>query len=105
MPKPSNYPDRLHAIRQSLQAREILQNLEAMGGSSNDAVFYHWLGDIGLGIARQCLSELLDRLERENLIATEKVAQYRVLRITHQGQEVATGLISIEWIARLEPKA
>jgi DNA-binding MarR family transcriptional regulator len=105
MQSPSNQPSQFNAIRLSLQAREILERLDASGGIGNDNVFYGWLGTIGLALASSHLADLLDRLEREALITCEMVERIRVLRLTRRGQEVARGVEAVEWIARPEPSA
>lgn len=48
MLSPSNQPAPFDAIRLSLQAREILERLQASGGAGNDDIFYRWLATIGL---------------------------------------------------------
>lgn len=105
MQSPSNQPAPFDAIRLSLQAREILERLDASGGIGNDDVFYRWLGTIGLAVASSHLVDLLDRLEREALVTSEMVERIRVLRLTRRGQEVARGVEAVEWIAPPEPRA
>jgi DNA-binding MarR family transcriptional regulator len=105
MQSTSNQPAPFDAIRLSLQAREILERLDASGGIGNDDIFYRWLGTIGLAVASSHLAELLDRLEREAFISCEMVERIRVLRLTRRGQEVARGVEAVEWIAPPEPHA
>lgn len=101
MTKQPNHPDCLVAIRLSLQAREVLVALE-QHGAGNDDLYYHWLGKIGLGPSHRDLSELLDRLETEGFIATERAGGYRVVKATQTGIEVAQARIAVDWIARIE---
>lgn len=103
MTKQSNQPDPFLAIRQSLQAREILVALE-QHGAGNDELYYQWLGKIGLGPSHRDLSALLDRLETEGFIATEQTDGYRVIKVTQAGIEVAQSRIRVDWIARVEPR-
>lgn len=103
MTKQSNQTDTFIAIRQPLQAREILVALERHG-TGNDELFYHWLGKIGLGPSHRDLSALLDRLEMEGLIATERTDGYRVIKATQTGIEVAQARVANDWIARIEPR-
>lgn len=71
----------------------------------NDGIFYRWLSTIGLALASRDLADLLDRLEYEELLSSERVERTRVLRLTRRGQEVALGLDMVEWIAPPEPSA
>ncbi|WP_157221187.1 hypothetical protein [Flavisphingomonas formosensis] len=96
-------PDAFLDIRRSLQAREILVALEKHG-PSNDAVFYQWLGTIGLGPSHRDLADLLDRLEVDGLIVTEQVDQYRVVRPSRAGIEIAQARVQSDWIARVDPE-
>jgi len=101
MTKQSNQPDPFVAIRQSLQAREILVGLEKHG-MGNDELYYCWLGTIGLGPSHRDLSALLDRLEEEGFIVTEQVDGYRVIKATRDGIEIAQARMGVDWIARVE---
>ncbi len=101
MTKQSNQTDPFVAIRESLQAHEILVGLEKHG-VGNDELYYHWLGTIGLGPSYRDLSALLDRLEKEGFIATEQTGGYRVIRGTQSGIEVAQARVGVDWIARVE---
>lgn len=103
MTKQSNQPDPFLAIRQSLQAREILVGLEKHG-MGNDELYYHWLGTIGLRPSYRDLSALLDRLEKEGFIATEQTDGYRVIKATQASIEVAQARVGVDWIARVEPR-
>lgn len=101
MTKQSNQTDPYIAIRQSLQAREILVGLERHG-TGNDELYYHWLGTMGLGPSHHELSALLDRLEKEGFITTEQTQGYCVIRATRSGIEVAQARVDVDWIARVE---
>lgn len=103
MTNKSNQIDPFVAIRESLQAREILVGLERHG-VGNDQLYYHWLGTIGLGPSYRDLSALLDRLEKEGFIATEQTDGFRVIKATLAGTEVAQARVAIDWIARIEPQ-
>lgn len=96
-----NCPDQLETIRVSLQAREILNVLEEER-SGNDRLLSTWLGKLGLDISSRALNDLLDRLEKEGLVRTEKVKEIRVIHLQRFGGEVACGLESLDWIARPE---
>ncbi len=98
-----NMPDTFLDIRRSLQAREILVALERHG-PSNDAVFYQWLGKIGLSPSHRDLADLLDRLEADGFIVTEQVDQYRVIRPSRAGIEIAQARAHSDWIARMDPE-
>jgi DNA-binding MarR family transcriptional regulator len=96
-----NMPDAFFEIRRSLQAREILVALEKHG-PANDAIFYGWLGTIGLGPSHRDLTDLLDRLEADGFIVTERVEQYRVIKATRAGIEIAQARSQADWIARID---
>lgn len=102
MSKQSNQPDPFLTIRHSLQAREILVVLEKHGCIGNDHLLYHWLGTLGIGPSHRDLDELLDRIEKEGLITTEKIEKLRVVKLTRTGIEVAQARTGIDWIARVE---
>lgn len=101
MTKQSNQTDPFVAIRESLQAREILVGLEKHG-VGNDQLYYHWLGTIGLGPPHRDLNALLDRLEKEGFIATGQTDGFRVIKATLAGIEVAQSRVGVDWIARVE---
>lgn len=101
MTKQSNQTDPFVAIRESLQAREILVGLRKHG-VGNDQLYYHWLGTIGLGPSHRDLNALLDRLEREGFIATGQTDGFRVIKATLAGIEVAESRVRVDWIARVE---
>jgi hypothetical protein len=101
MTKQSNQIDPFFAIRESLQAREILVGLEKHG-VGNDELYYHWLGTIGLGPSYSDLNGLLDRLEKEGFIATEQSNGFRVIKATLAGIEIAQARVGVDWIARVE---
>lgn len=94
-----NSREALAELRQSLQAREILQTLDLSGGKTNDDLLYQWLAQIGLAIAGSDLQALLDRLEREGLVATEACETKRVVTLTREGREVGGDVTRIDWIA------
>lgn len=98
-----NIPDTFFEIRCSLQAREILVALEKYG-PGNDALFYAWLGTIGLGPSHRDLADLLDRLEADGFIATEQVEQHGVIKATRVGIEIAQARTQADWIARVDPE-
>ncbi|MBX9663020.1 MULTISPECIES: hypothetical protein [Sphingomonadales] len=98
-----NTPKAYLDIRRSLQAREILVALEEHG-PSNDALFYQWLGEIGLGPSHRDLADLLDRLEADGLVVTEQVGQFRVIRPLRAGIEIAKAHAQSDWIARVDPE-
>lgn len=102
MTKQPNQPNPFLAIYQSLQAREILVALEKHGCMGNDQLFYHWLGTLGLGPSHRDLDDLLDKLEKEGLISSEKIEKFRVVRLTRAGIEIAQGRTGIDWIARVD---
>lgn len=96
-----NMPDAFHDIRRSFQAREILVALEKHG-PANDLLFYQWLGKLGLGPSHRDLADLLDRLEADGLVATEQVENYRVIKPTRAGLEIAQSRVQSGWIARMD---
>lgn len=96
-----NMPDTFFEIRRSLQAREILITLEKHG-PGNDALFYAWLGTIGLGPSHRDLADLLDRLEADGFIVTEQFERHRVIKATRAGIEIAQARTQAEWIARVD---
>jgi hypothetical protein len=96
-------PDAFLEIRRSLQAREILVALERHRGG-NDALFYKWLSVIGLGPSHSELADLLDQLEREGFIVTERIERHRVIRPTRAGTEIAQARTGVDWIARIDPE-
>lgn len=98
-----NIPDGFFEIRRSLQAREILVALEKHG-LGNDAIFYGWLGVIGFGPSHRDNADLLDRLEADGFIVTERVEQYRVIKATRAGIEIAQSRSQADWIARVDPE-
>ena len=69
MSKQSNRREAYDHVRLSLQAREILTVLEREQ-ISNIQLLSRWLGTIGLGISHRSLSDLLDRMEKEELLRT-----------------------------------
>jgi hypothetical protein len=101
MSKQSNRAGAYERVRLSLQAREILTILERER-ISNSQLLGQWLGTIGLGISHQKLFELLERMEKEELVRTEDVDEIRVVRMLRAGGEVATGLAHLDWIAMPE---
>ena len=98
----SNRPDEFEAIRIAHQASEILRILNHER-STNSQILCDWLGRIGLGISHRGLQNLLDRLEKEELVRTEKIDSFRVVHLRQLGVEIASGIESLEWIARPEP--
>ncbi|WP_373491723.1 hypothetical protein [Parasphingorhabdus sp.] len=100
----SNRPDQFEAIRVAHQASEILRILN-YGRSTNSQILRDWLGRIGLGISRRDLQDLLDRLEKEELVRTEEIDSFRVVHLRQLGGEIASGIESLDWIARPEPPA
>lgn len=102
MSKQPNQPDPFSTVRQSLQAREILVVLEKHGCMGNDQIFYHWLGTLGIGPSYPDLHELLDKMEKEGLITTEKVEKLRVVKLTRAGIDIALARTGVDWIARVE---
>lgn len=96
-----NVPSSFDAIRTSLQARAILDVL-AKERSSNSHVLTTWLAAIGLGASNRSLSDLLDRLERDDLVRLEQVDGYHVVHLRRLGGEVASGSESRDWIAKPE---
>lgn len=97
----SNQPDQFETIRISHQARKILTKL-VQERKTNSQILSTWLGTIGLGISRRSLDELLDRLEKEELVGTDQIENLRVVHLRQLGGEIASGIESLEWIARPE---
>lgn len=97
----SNRPDHFETIRVSHQAREIV-NILNHERSTNSQILSKWLGSIGLGISQRDLQDLLDRLEKEELVRTEKIDNFRVIHLRQLGGEIATGIETLDWIARPE---
>jgi len=98
----SNRPDHFEAIRVSHQASEILRILNHER-STNSQILIDWFGKIGLGISHRDLQDLLDRLEQDGLVRTEKIHSFRVVHLRQLGGEIASGIESLDWIARPEP--
>ncbi len=96
-----NAPSSHEAIRTSLQARAVLDVL-AKERSSNSHVLSGWLAAIGLGASSRSLADLLDRLERDDLVRLEQVDDFRVVHLRRPGGEVASGYESRDWIAKPE---
>lgn len=48
------------------------------------------------------MADLLDRLEKDGLVRLEQVDTYHVVRIRQFGGEVASGLETLDWIAKPE---
>lgn len=90
-------PDLFIELRRSFQAREILISLEKHG-AGNDTLFYEWLGLIGLGPSHRDLADLLDRLEAEGFIVTERIERHRVVKATRAGIEIAQARAEVDWI-------
>jgi len=101
MSKLSNQADHFETIRLSHQAREILRILN-QERSSNSQILGSWLGKIGLGISHRSLGDLLDRLEKEELVRTEAVVNFRVVHLRQLGGEIASGIETLDWIAKPE---
>ncbi len=97
----SNQPDQFETIRISHQARKILKILD-QERTTNSQILCSWLGKIGLGISHHSLDDLLDRLEKEELVRTEKIDNFCVVHLRQLGGEIASGIESLEWIARPE---
>lgn len=91
----------LESIRTSLQARAILDVLAKEGGA-NSRLLETWLATIGLTASSRTMADLLDRLEKDGLVRLEQVDTYRVARIRRFGGEVASGLETLDWIAKPE---
>ena len=97
----SNRPDQFEAIHIAHQAREILRILNHER-STNSQILTSWLGSIGLGISHRGLQDLLDRLEKEALVRTEKIDNFRVIHLRQLGGEIASGTETLDWIAKPE---
>lgn len=97
----SNQPDQFETIRISHQAREILKVLD-QERKTNSQILSTWLGTIGLGISRGSLDDLLDRLEKEKLVDTDQIENLRIVHLRQRGGEVASGVETLDWIARPE---
>ena len=97
----SNQPDQFEAIRTSYQTREILKILD-QERKTNSQILSTWLGTIGLGISHRSLDDLLDRLEKEELIRTDQIENLRVIHLRELGGEIASGIAALDWIARPE---
>mgnify|MGYP003673235818 CR=1 FL=1 len=97
----SNRPDQFEVIRIAHQAREILRILNHER-STNSQILTSWLGSIGLGISHRGLQDLLDRLEKEALVRTEKIDNFRVIHFRQLGGEIASGTETLDWIAKPE---
>jgi len=93
-----NLPDHFNIIRESLQSREILDVL-AREGVANAQLLAKWLGKIGLGISSRAMNELLDRMEKDAMVRTEQVDDFRVVHLRRFGGEVAAGLEKVDWVA------
>ncbi|MEO7332096.1 MAG: hypothetical protein ABI193_26205, partial [Minicystis sp.] len=96
-----NVPEQLETIRTALQARAILDVL-AKEPTANSRLLQTWLGSIGLAASSQITTDLLDRLEKDGLVQIEQVDGFRVVRMRRLGGEVASGLESLDWIAKPE---
>ena len=96
-----NVPSSFEAIRTSLQARAILDVLDNER-SSNSHVLTTWLAAIGLGVSSRSLSDLLNQLERDDLVRLEQVDDYHVVHLRHLGSEEALGSEPRDWIAKPE---
>jgi len=97
----SNRPEHFETIRVSHQAREIL-NILNHERSTNSQILSGWLGKIGLGISHRDLQNLLDRLEKEEMVRTDKIDNFRVVHLRQLGGEIASGTETLDWIARPE---
>lgn len=96
-----NQPDHFGIIRISQQACEILSILN-QERSTNSQILSKWLGSIGLGISHRGLQDLLDRLEKEELVRIEQIDKFRVVHLRQLGGEIASGIESLDWIAKPE---
>lgn len=97
----SNRPDQFEAIRIAHQASGILRILNRER-STNSQILRDWLGSIGLGICHRDLQDLLDRLEQDGLVRTEKIDNFRVIHLRQLGGEIASGTETLDWIAKPE---
>lgn len=96
-----NAPSSLEVIRTSLQARAVLDVL-AKERRTSSHILSSWLSAIGLGASARSLSDLLDRLERDDLVRQEQVDDFRGVHLRRLGGEVASGYESRDWIAKPE---
>lgn len=96
-----NAPSSFEAIRTSLQARAVLDVLAKERGT-NSRLLDAWLAVIGLTASSRAMSDLLDRLEKDELVRLEMVGDFQVIHLRRLGGEVASGREIRDWIDRPE---
>lgn len=97
----SNQTKTLEVITAEHRALAILRTLSRQpSGTSNEEILGSWLGELGMPSSRIVLRDCLDHLAMRGLIVTSQVQGVKVAEITHQGEEVAGGLIVMEGISR-----
>ncbi len=100
----ANLPAEFDAIRERLQYREILKVLDEQG-TTNDKLLYRWLIHAGLAVPARKLETMFDRLDNEGLTRSQRIETTRVIEMTREGKEVASGITNLDWVELPEPPA
>ena len=98
----TNLPAEFDAIRERLQYREILTILDEQG-TTNDKLLYRWLIHVGLAVPARKLETMFDRLDNEGLTRSQRIETTRVIEMTREGKEVASGITNLDWVEPPEP--
>src|SRR3546814_9376737 len=91
----TNLPAEFDAIRERLQYREILTILDEQG-TTNDKLLYRWLIHVGLAVPARKLETMFDRLDNEGLTRSQRIETTRVIEMTREGKEVASGITNLD---------
>src|SRR3546814_11360400 len=74
-------------------------------GTTNDKLLYRWLIHVGLAVPARKLETMFDRLDNEGLTRSQRIETTRVIEMTREGKEVASGITNLDWVEPAEPPA
>lgn len=88
--RPPNIVADVVAMHRALAVLRILID-DSVNGRTNERVISDALDTLGLGCSLTTLQASIRHLEQSGLITTSSAGDLLVLRVTREGQEVATG--------------
>lgn len=101
MTLPSNGPPSpIAQIVSQHRALAVLRILidDTVNGRTNDRVISDALNTWGLGCSLAALQASIRHLEQSGLITTSSAGDVQVIRVTREGQEVATGKLKMDGV-------
>ncbi|PKP97986.1 MAG: hypothetical protein CVT74_12365 [Alphaproteobacteria bacterium HGW-Alphaproteobacteria-13] len=60
---------------------------------------------MGLAVPARQLETMFDRLDNEGLTRSQRIETTRVIEMTREGKEVASGITRLDWVEPPEPPA